>query len=109
MTDEEFASAQNLVREFISDFEYFVEHKKVMDIKFLIALYESAYSNYERLQIYRVIHKENSSNPVVKKFVNETYHVGNDYVWQLNPREFDTIPQFVIDECDAEIASISIN
>ncbi len=106
MTAEEFDLAEELIRKSIPDFDYFAEHKKVMDLKFLLTLYASAPSNYEKLQIYRVIHNENSSNAVVKKFVNETYHVGNDYVWQLNPREFDTIPQFVVDECDKEIATI---
>ena len=109
MTDEEFSSAQVLVRESIPGFDYFIEHKKVMDINFLLELYNAASSNYEKLQIYRVIHNENSPNAVVKKFVNETYHVGNDYVWQLNPREYDTIPQFVIDECDKELATIKVS
>ncbi len=108
MSNEEFASAQIQVCEFIPGFDYFVEHKKVMNLKFLLNLYATAPSNYEKLQIYRVIHNENSPNAVVKKFVNETYHVGNDYVWQLNPREFDTIPQFVVDECDKELATITV-
>ena len=108
MTDKEFELAEELVRKSIPGFDYFAEHKKVMDLKFLLALYASAHSNYEKLQIYRVIHNEKSTNAVVKKFVNETYHVGNDYVWQLNPREFDTIPQFVVDECDKEISLIAI-
>jgi len=108
MTDKEFELAEELVRKSIPGFDYFAEHKKVMDLKFLLALYASAPSNYEKLQIYRVIHNEKSTNAVVKKFVNETYHVGNDYVWQLNPREFDTIPQFVVDECDKEISLIAI-
>lgn len=108
MTDKEFESAEKLVCKSIPGFDYFAEYKKVMDLKFLLALYESAPSNFEKLQIYRIIHNDKSTNAVVKKFVNETYHVGNDYVWQLNPREFDTIPQFVVDECDREIALISI-
>ena len=47
---------------------------------------------------------KNSANSVIKKFVNETFHIENDYLFQLNPLEYDTIPQYIIEECDKEIA-----
>ena len=50
-----------------------------------------------------ILYKSNNENPVVKKFVNETFHVENDYLFQLNPREYDTIPQYIISECDKDI------
>ena len=31
--------------------------------------------------------------------VNETFHIENEYVMQLDPREFDSVPEFVIEEC----------
>ena len=52
--------------------------------------YNESTSNYEKLQIYRIIFNENNGNRVVRKFVNETFHVENDYLFQLNPREYDT-------------------
>lgn len=62
-------------------------------------------SNYEKLQIYRIMFNDNSSNNVIRKFVNETFHIENDYLFQLNPCEFDTVPQYIIDECDKEVCS----
>lgn len=32
--------------------------------------------------------------------VRETFHVENDYLFQLNPCEYDTVPYFVIVECN---------
>ena len=63
-------------------------------------------SNYEKLQIYRIMFNDNSSNNVIRKFVNETFHIENDYLFQLNPCEFDTVPQYIIDECDKEVLEI---
>ena len=49
---------------------------------------------------------ENSSNSVIKKFVNEAFHIESDYLFQLNPCEYDTVPQYIIDECDKDILEI---
>jgi hypothetical protein len=35
-----------------------------------------------------------------QKFVNESYHIENEYVMQLNPREFDAVPEHVVNECE---------
>lgn len=69
-------------------------------------LYQNSRSNYEKLQIYRIMFNDNSSNNVIRKFVNETFHIENDYLFQLNPCEFDTVPQYIIDECDKEVLEI---
>lgn len=92
----------------IFDFDYDTEYNKTRNLKYLLGLYISTESNFEKLQIFRLIKESNSENPIIKKFVNESYHVGNDYIWQLNPRDFDTVPQFVIDECDKEIALLTV-
>lgn len=107
MTSDQKNDATKEIEEIISGFDYDIEYKKTRDLSFLLDLYMSTQSSFEKLQIFRIIKESNSENPIIKKFINESYHVGNDYVWQLNPREFDIIPGFVIEECDKEIASIS--
>jgi hypothetical protein len=34
-----------------------------------------------------------------RKFVNESYHIENEYLMQLNPREFDAVPEHVVQAC----------
>lgn len=69
----------------------------------LKTLYANATNGYEKLQIYRFLdEKHKSSN--IRKYINTTYHIENDYICQLDPSEFDPIPQFVIDECDKALA-----
>lgn len=106
MTLEEIEEATNTIREYIDDFDYQTEYTKTKDNKLLKALYENSTSNYEKLQIYRVIFNENHENDVIRKFVNETFHIENDYLFQLNPREFDTVPQYIIDICNQELINI---
>ena len=69
----------------------------------LITLYDSTKANYEKLQIYRLIFIGRAMNVVVQKFVNETYHVENNYMFQLDPRIYDTVPQYIVDVCDQAI------
>ena len=109
MEPEQVSSAIEMIQADIPEFDYNTEYEKTRDLKLLIDLYNSTESNYEKLQIFRLIKESNSENRIIKKFVNESYHVGNDYIWQLNPRDFDTIPQFVIDECDKELAAITVS
>ena len=104
MTEDEIEKATEEIKaKYIEDFDYDTEYKKTQDVQILRALYKKSGSNYEKLQIYRVLFNENNSNSVIKKFVNETFHIENDYLFQLNPCVYDTIPQYIIDECDKEV------
>ena len=55
--------------------------------------------SYEKLQIFRLLDLD-IENSVVQKFINETYHIENEFICQLDPARFDTIPEYVISECD---------
>ena len=108
MTPEEIQDATNEIRtNYISDFDYDTEYQKTQNMTVLKELYQNSGSNYEKLQIYRIMFNENSSNSVIKKFVNETFHIENDYLFQLNPCEYDTVPQYIIDECDKDILEMT--
>lgn len=104
MTQEEIEKATVEIKdEYIADFAYDQEYQKTQNVSMLRTLYQNSGSNYEKLQIYRIMFNENSSNSVIKKFVNEAFHIENDYLFQLNPCEYDTVPQYIIDECDKEV------
>lgn len=108
MTQIEIQEATDEIREkYISDFDYNVEFQKTQDMSVMKMLYQNSRSNYEKLQIYRIMFNENNSNSVIKKFVNEAFHIENDYMFQLNPCQYDTVPQYIIDECDKEILNMA--
>ncbi|MBP1682270.1 MAG: hypothetical protein H6Q35_2609 [Proteobacteria bacterium] len=100
MTEEEISKANSKIKEHIDSFDYSEELTKAKDKNFLKSLYDSSQNNYEKLQIYRMIYGEaDSVNTVVQKFINETYHIENEYVSQLNPRKYEMIPEFIIEQC----------
>lgn len=71
----------------------------------MVDLYKKSTNNYEKLQLYRIINNDNHNNNVIRKFINETFHIENDYLFQLNPCEYQIVPQYVINECDIDILS----
>jgi ABC-type Mn2+/Zn2+ transport system ATPase subunit len=73
--------------------------KRLLDINQMRTLYLNCSNGYERLQVFRLLDLE-VGNSVVKKFINETYHIENEFICQLNPSKFDTIPEYVIMECE---------
>jgi wobble nucleotide-excising tRNase len=87
------------VLNYISDFSYADLLKRITDLEGMKALYAICSNGYEKLQIFRLLGLE-AGNSVIQKFINETYHIENEFICQLNPAKFDTIPEYVVMECD---------
>jgi len=71
----------------------------ISDINTLRSLYEVCENGYEKLQVFRLLNLD-VQNSVIQKFINETYHIENELICQLDPAKFDTIPEYVINECN---------
>lgn len=99
MTTEQIVASQLEISKRIPNFDYQTLVNEINDKEKMTALFQSLDNNYEKLQIFRVINNENHENSVIKKFVNETYHIENDYIMQLNPHEYDHVPDHIIVEC----------
>jgi ABC-type multidrug transport system ATPase subunit len=68
-------------------------------------LYHSSVNGYEKLQLTRILlDTEAIGNSVIRKFINETYHIENEFIFQLDPTQFDLIPEYVVNECDKILA-----
>lgn len=104
MTIEEINKGEEEIRQFLPDFEYADIIRLVSDDLKMKALYEQAGSNYEKLHIYRIVldgkQNDDTQSDVIQKFINQAFHIENDYIYQLNPAMFQTVPQYIIDECD---------
>ncbi|MBI5141308.1 MAG: AAA family ATPase [Nitrospirae bacterium] len=72
---------------------------RVGDLNALRELYNASVNGYEKLQIFRLLGLD-VENSVIQKFINETYHIENEFICQLDPAKFDTIPEYVVSECD---------
>src|SRR3989344_474651 len=111
--EENFKNGENIIKEIkgFSDFDYEKMFTVVNDKSQLKAVYNKSENGYEKLQIFRIINGEFTKNDdfsdVFKKFINETYHIENDFIHQLNPQKYDLIPEFIIEECDEFIEGLS--
>ena len=72
----------------------------------IVGAASQAQNNYEKLQGYRIINNENHESDVIKKFINELFHIENEYIMQLNPRKYDFVPEHIIVECDRSLGVI---
>lgn len=109
MSENEIQNAVAEVQQHIPGFDYSEFIQLVLNDCAMIELYNSCNNNYEKLHIYRIISEGNSGTDhadIVMKFINQSFHIENDYIYQLNPAKYQTVPQYVIDECDQYIASL---
>jgi ABC-type Mn2+/Zn2+ transport system ATPase subunit len=104
MTEDEIEEATEEIKNKIKEeFCYSSCYQNIIDNDEIKRLYSKSSNNYEKLQIYRILFNENNENRVIRKFVNETFHIENDYIYQLNPFKYQTIPHYIIKECDIDI------
>ncbi len=105
MSQEQIEEAMATILKYIPKFDYERILQSVLNRAEMIDLYRRSKSNYEKLQIYRLLYDATNENHVVRKFINETYHVENNYLFQLNPIMFNTIPNYIIAECDRTLTN----
>ena len=109
MTAEELHSGSAEIAEKILGFDYEIILRIVTNDQALAELYNATDSNYEKLHLYRILFEGKEfgiESNIVKKFINEAFHIENDYIYQLNPREFQTVPHFVIAQCNRYVAAL---
>ena len=99
-------NGMNEIREYLGISEYNDILESVSSKKLLDAL--DTADTYERIVTVRLLFerykgllsKLKKKYPAACKFVNETNHVENDYIFQLNPFKFFQIPQFYLNEIE---------
>ena len=98
----------NEIKKSIPEFDYDDLLSIITDKSKMIDLYKDSNNNYEKLHIYRILsgQEKNKESNIIRKFINEAFHLENDYIYQLNPSKYQLVPQYVIDECDIQINSI---
>lgn len=93
------------IKESIPDFDYVTFLLKIEDVNNLKVLYTNTENSYAKLNVFRLIYDEKISEipNVLRKFINESFHIENELICQLNPNEYDLVPDFILEECDKYI------
>ena len=109
MTEEDINSGLADIRKYINEFVYTEILEKILNDVFLIEQYNNAKNNYEKLHIFRILFEgkhEPIESDVIRKFVNEAFHIENDYIYQISPMKFQLVPHYIIDVCDSAIKDL---
>lgn len=100
LTPSEITEAVNEIMLKMPAFDYAQLLSKLSDIEYMKNAFKEAEYNYEKLQIFRVLQDSFPNNVVINKFINEAFHIENEYIMQINPCKYEIVPSFIIDECN---------
>jgi energy-coupling factor transporter ATP-binding protein EcfA2 len=99
MTSAEIQRGQNDIQKKLSTFDYALLLAKVTDKEYMKQAFSNATHNYEKVQLYRVLEDGFPNSDVINKFINEAFHIENEYIMQINPCKYEVVPDYIINEC----------
>jgi energy-coupling factor transporter ATP-binding protein EcfA2 len=89
----------NIQGDYLPNFDYDRLVLEVNDVDLVRAKFLATDVGYEKIQLFRIFNIDHDDD-VIRKFINESYHIENEYVMQLNPHKFESIPEYVVAECE---------
>lgn len=106
LTEEEINKGETYIKGFIKDFNYknIVEEKYTKE-SLLNQFFEES-NNYIKSQIFRTYleitdERDDIEDDNLLKFIDEIYHIENDYIFSLDLIVFDTIPDYIMTKIEA--------
>lgn len=87
MTENDISVAETEILGHIPEFNYESTLIQIKDDEAMKALYRASDNNYEKLHLYRIIFDDKGDSinaSVIQKFINQAFHIENDYIYQLN-------------------------
>jgi energy-coupling factor transporter ATP-binding protein EcfA2 len=106
----EFDKATTEIKDSIPDFDYNALVMELREKGSLKNRFAATKIGYEKVQLFRIMTSVNEilkqNDKVFTKFLNTAFHIESEYVLQLNPREFEAVPEYIVDRCTELIASI---
>lgn len=98
MSAQERTDAETSIKTLIPSFDYDALILEINDDGVMKAKFLGTDVGYEKIQLFRII-KGAHQDDIISKFINESYHIENEYVMQLNPHKFESVPEYVVAEC----------
>jgi hypothetical protein len=109
MSEEEIKIGIAYIKKWIPDFSYDSVIKEKLTIDSLSKSYKSETCNFFKLQLFRIILELDNNRTKIKddallNYIDKTYHVENDFIYNLDFRKFEMIPEFITKKCDEFIS-----
>lgn len=63
-------------------------------------------ADYEKLQLARIATDACTGDKALKERMDESVHVGNGFIHQLDPIKFELVPSQLVERCRVEIVNM---
>ena len=73
----------------------------------MLALFDEPHSNYEKLQLARIATQGKTDDKVLKERMDDSVHVGNGFLYQLDPTKFELVPTELVERCREELVKLT--
>lgn len=104
LTEEEIEKAQNEIKNYIDGFNYEEVLKKYYNKEYILEEFFKEDNNYIKSQLFRIYleisGERDKLDDNLLKFIDEIYHVENDYMFTINLIKYDTIPDYIMNKID---------
>lgn len=112
LSNTEFDDGCRYIRDYISDFDYSTVLASC-EPQCLLERYSTEPSAYMKMLILRAYTESDDEarerlrrhNDVLRKYVDETYHIENDYLYSLDVRRFNIVPDNYVDDAEHYVAN----
>ncbi|QNM05135.1 P-loop NTPase family protein [Qiania dongpingensis] len=111
---EDIAIGISKIKEYIPDFDYDELKNSIYTKEGIKNLYDTETNAYLKVQLFREMNEILTHNEVKitqmdgawYKFIDETYHIENDYLHFLDIIKFNIVPSYIIDNVDEIVSGI---
>lgn len=110
MNSEQYKLGKLYLDEYFENFNYDDMISVIRNEQYLRDEYQAHSSNYFKLQIFRTYIDLTGKRDQIKdeslvKYIDETYHIENDYIYYFDIEKYEVVPDFIIKSCDEFINS----
>lgn len=113
MDDTEIEKGMSKIKEFIPDFDFEELKDSTYTIFGIKALYECENNAYLKIQLFRAICEIAGDNIKLSpfddgwyKFIDETYHIENDYLHYLDILKFNIVPNYISNKVEEMMSKL---
>jgi hypothetical protein len=104
LDDVDIIAGEKYIERYITNFKYDEYKKSIFTKDNLLKAFMTEKNPYCRLQIFRVILtilnlRSKIADDSLLKYIDEQFHVENDYIFGLDFMRYDIVPDFVIPKC----------
>jgi ABC-type Mn2+/Zn2+ transport system ATPase subunit len=114
LDEQEIRKGIKKIQQFIPEFEYTRLKNTVYTEAMLIDLYREESNSYFKIQIFRALVeiskriKISTMDDAWFKFIDETYHIENDYLHYLSMKEFNIVPDYIKNKVEELVSQLSV-